>query len=51
MAKRTIYVGGTLEDAAKRVAEIWRKAARGEAVEPEDNVTFVSSFPGRACPR
>lgn len=42
MVKRKIYVGGTLEDAAGRVAEIWNKAARGEAVEPEGNVTFVS---------
>lgn len=42
MTRRKIYVGGTLEDAARRVAEAWNKAARGEAVEPEDNVTFVS---------
>ena len=40
--KRTIIVGATLADAARRVAEAWRRAERGEPVEPEDNVTFVS---------
>lgn len=42
MVNRRIYVGGTLEDAAKRVADIWNKAARGEVVEAEDNITFLS---------
>ncbi len=42
MTKRNIIVGGTLEDAARRVAEAWRRAQRDEAAEAEDNVTFVS---------
>jgi hypothetical protein len=41
MTKRTIIVGGGLEEAAKRVAEAWHRAERGETVEPEDNVTFA----------
>ncbi len=39
---KTIYVGGSLEDAARRVADAWHRAERGEAVEPQDNVTFLS---------
>lgn len=42
MTKRTIIVGGSLEDAARRVAEAWHRAERGETVEAEDNVTFAS---------
>lgn len=42
MTKRSIIVGGGLEEAAKRVAEAWHRAERGEPDEPEDNVTFVS---------
>lgn len=43
MTKRNIFVSHTaLDDAAKRFAEVWKKAERGEAVEPEDNVSFVS---------
>jgi predicted transcriptional regulator len=42
MTKRTIIVGGSLEEAAKRVAETWHRAERGEPVEAEDNVTFTS---------
>ncbi len=42
MTKRTIIVGGSLEEAAKRVAEAWHRAERGEMVEAEDNVTFTS---------
>lgn len=40
--KRSIYVGGTLGDAAKRVSSAWKRAQRGGPVKPEDNVTFVS---------
>ena len=40
--KKKIIVGGSLEDAAARVADAWRRAERGEAVEAEDNITFVS---------
>jgi len=40
--KKQVLVGGTLKDAAARVAEVWRRAERGEAVETQDNVTFVS---------
>lgn len=42
MTKRTIIVGGSLEDAPRRVAEAWQKAEHGEAGEARDNVTFVS---------
>ena len=42
MTERKIIVGGSLEEAAKRVADAWHRAERGETVEPEDNVTFVS---------
>ena len=40
--KKQVFVGGTLKDAAARVASAWRRAERGESVEAEDNVTFVS---------
>ena len=40
--KKQVLVGGTLREATGRVAEAWRRAERGEAVEAEDNVTFVS---------
>jgi len=42
MTKRTIIAGGSLEDAARRVADAWHRAERGEVREAEDNVTFVS---------
>lgn len=42
MTKRTIIVGGSLEEAARRVAEAWHRAERGETVEAEDKVTFAS---------
>ena len=42
MTKRTLIVGGSLEEAARRVAESWHRAERGEEVEAEDNVTFAS---------
>jgi predicted transcriptional regulator len=40
--KKQMIVGGTLRDAADRVADAWRRAERGESVEAEDNVTFLS---------
>jgi predicted transcriptional regulator len=40
--KKQIIVGGTLKDAADRIADAWRRAERGEPVEAEDNVTFLS---------
>lgn len=40
--KKTIRVGGGLKDAAHHFAEVWQRAERGEAVEPEDNVTFLT---------
>lgn len=42
MTKRTIIVGGSLEEAARRVAEAWHRAEGGEPVEVEENVTFAS---------
>lgn len=41
MTRRRLIVGGSLEEAGKRVADAWRRAERGEAVESEDNVTFA----------
>lgn len=38
--KKTIIVGGTLRDAAARVAETWHRAERGEPLEPQDTITF-----------
>jgi len=46
MTKRRIIIGGDLEEAAKRVAEAWHRAERGETVEPEDNVTFAPELHG-----
>ncbi len=40
--QKKIIMGGTLEEAAARVADVWRRAERGEPVEAEDNITFVS---------
>src|SRR5271157_168593 len=40
--KKQVIVGGTLGEAAARIADAWRRAERGERVEKEDNVTFVS---------
>jgi predicted transcriptional regulator len=39
---KQVQVGGSLRDASRRVAAAWRGAERGEAVTPQDNVTFVS---------
>ena len=41
MSKK-VFVGGTLVDAAKRVADVWHRAERGEKIAPQENVTFVS---------
>lgn len=40
--RKNIHVGGTLADAAKRVATVWNRASRGERVRATDTVTFVS---------
>lgn len=40
--KKQVIVGGSLQDAARRVSDAWHRAERGEAVETQDNVTFVS---------
>ena len=37
-----IIVGGSLRDAANRVADTWHRAERGDVVKPCDTVTFVS---------
>jgi predicted transcriptional regulator len=39
--KKKVIVGGTVEEAAARVADVWRRAERGERVETEDNVMLV----------
>ena len=40
--KKQIFVGGSLQEAAKRFAEAWNRAESGEEFEAEDNVTFAS---------
>jgi predicted transcriptional regulator len=40
--KKQIFVGGNLRDAARRVTNALHRAERGENVEAEDNITFVS---------
>jgi len=40
--KKQVFVGGSLRDAGQRIVSAWHRAERGEAVEPEDNVTFLS---------
>ncbi len=40
--KKQVTVGGSLKDAAARVADAWRRAERGEKVVAEDNITFLS---------
>jgi predicted transcriptional regulator len=42
MIKKNVFVGGTFDDAAKRFLDVFERASRGEQVEPQDNVTFVS---------
>lgn len=39
---KRVIVGGTLEEAGRRFADTWERAARGEPVEPQSTVTFVS---------
>ena len=40
--KKQVIVGGSLEAAAARVADAWHRAERGDKVEAQDNVTFLS---------
>jgi predicted transcriptional regulator len=40
--KKKIIIGGTLEDAAKRVADVWHRAERGEKIKPQSTITFVT---------
>jgi predicted transcriptional regulator len=40
--KKQIFVGGTLKDAAARVVDAARLANQDEAIEPQDNVTFLT---------
>lgn len=39
---KQIFVGGSLRDAANRVADAWHKAEAGAARSSTDNVTFAS---------
>ena len=41
MSKRVV-VGGSLSDAARRVADAWHRAEQGGEIEPTDTITFVS---------
>ena len=40
--KKQVLVGGSLSDAAQRVADAWHRAEQGGEVEAADTVTFVS---------
>jgi predicted transcriptional regulator len=40
--KKRVVVGGSLEEAAARVAEAWKGAAQGRASAGSDTTTFVS---------
>ena len=40
--RKKAYVGGSLEEAAKRLVDAWHRAERGGKVAPRDNVTFVT---------
>ncbi len=40
--KKAIVVGGSLREAAGRVADAWHRAERGETVEPQDTLTFIT---------
>ena len=42
MTEKNVIVGGTLDEAAERFKDAWRRSAAGEVVEPQDNITFVS---------
>ena len=39
---KQIFVGGSLSDAANRVADAWHEAEAGAAQSPQDNVTFAT---------
>jgi predicted transcriptional regulator len=39
---KAIVVGGSLGEAAARVVDTWKRAERGEAVTPQDRVTFAT---------
>ncbi|RJF89497.1 hypothetical protein D3874_23070 [Oleomonas cavernae] len=40
--KKQVFVGGSLRDSARRIAEAWHRAERGEASVAQDNVTFLT---------
>jgi predicted transcriptional regulator len=40
--KKQVFVGGTFDEAAARFLDVATRAERGEKVELQDNVTFVS---------
>lgn len=40
--KKVITVGGDLRGAARRFADAWHRAERGEAVEGQDTITFLT---------
>src|SRR4051812_47652861 len=40
--KKKVQIGGSLEETARRFADTWHKAERGEKVSPQDIVTFLS---------
>lgn len=42
VAKVEIHVGGGFDAVAKRVADVWHRAERGETVEPTEHITFES---------
>jgi predicted transcriptional regulator len=42
MIKKQVFVGSGFDEAAKRFVDTFDRAARGETVEAQDNVTFAS---------
>lgn len=40
--KKAVRIGGSLNQAARRVAAAWYRAERGEKVAPQDTVTFLT---------
>jgi predicted transcriptional regulator len=40
--KKTVRIGGSLNEAARRVATAWHRSERGEKVTPRDTVTFLT---------
>jgi predicted transcriptional regulator len=40
--KKSIIVEGSLQEAAQRFADVWRKVERGEPITPQDTISFLT---------